>query len=134
MANFCKLVNYKNSIKAVLVNNTILKGMIDHEDQLRDNETSMLNMLVYNSKRIVVIHHYPKGVKTKVFDTSKIDQLSDLLKFIIENSISIENASIDMESKSHNGFYCEILPNETVYIYGFDYELNDGDGKHRRRW
>ena len=133
MANFCKISQYKNSIKAVLINNTVLKGIIDHEDQLRDQEISILNMLIYKAKRIVVIHHYPKGVKTKVFDTSRIDQLSDLLKFIIENSVSMENTSIDMEEDSRNGFYCETLPNETVYIYGFNYE-NANDGKHRRRW
>ena len=92
----CKSTQYKNAIKTVLINNTVLKGVIGHEVDLRDHETSMLNMLVYNSKRIVVIHHYPKGVKTKVFDTSKTDQLSDLLKFIIENSVSIETTSIDM--------------------------------------
>ena len=133
MANFCKTAQYKNSIKVVLINNTILKGIIDHEDQLRDHETSMLNMLVYKSKRIVVIHHYQKGVKTKVFDTSNVEHLVALLKFIIENSVSMENISIDMEEESRNGFYCETLPNETVYIYGFNYEITN-DGKHRRRW
>ena len=127
-----KSTQYKNAIKTVLINNTVLTGVIGHEVDLRDHETSLLNRLVYNSKRIVVIHHYPKGVKTKVFDTSKIDQLSDLLKFIIENSISMEHTSIDMEEESRNGFYCEIIPNETVYIYGFNYE--NANGKHRRRW
>ena len=133
MANFCKLDNYKNALRTVLINNTILRGLIDHEDQLRDKETSMLNMLVYRSKKIVVIHHYQKGVKTKVFDTSNVEHLVALLKFIIENSVSIENTSIDMEEESRNGFYCETLPNETVYIYGFNYK-NANDGKHRRRW
>lgn len=131
MANFCKSSQYKNAIKTVLINNTILRGII--EDQLSDHETSMLNMLVYKSKRIVVIRHYPKGVKTKVFDTSNVEQLSALLKFIIENSVSMEHTSIDMDEESHNGFYCETLSNETVYIYGFNYE-NANDGKHRRRW
>ena len=133
MTNLCKSTQYKNAIKIVLINNTILKGTVDHEDQLRDNETSMLNMLVYKSKKIVVIHHYQKGVKTKVFDTSNVEHLVALLKLIIENSISIENTSIDMEEESRNGFYCETIPNETVYIYGFNYE-NANDGKHRRRW